>query len=299
MRRLLVICGPTASGKTELGLCLAQRYPLRLISVDSQQVYVGMDIGTAKPAPDQRKNFALIDVAQPGEGYSAGDFCRMAVPLVEEAWATGRCACLVGGTGLYMKALLEGLAEVPPVPARIRHTLESELSRVGLPALAAELVHADPALADRSDLRNPRRVLRGLEVARATGKPLSAWQAEAPGPWLLPDKVLWLGLLPSDAELRQRIQLRAQASLAGGWLDEARALRLRHGDGALLASGAIGYGEVLQVLDGNLSLEKAEKAITQRTWAYARRQKTWFRKAPVAQWLSQPNHAPELQAFFE
>jgi tRNA dimethylallyltransferase len=284
LKKLLLIVGPTASGKTALAEALAKDLSLRLISADSQQVYRGLDIGTSKPGPVTRGQWDLVDVADLGTPFSAGEFCRLAAAACEAAWASGRVPLLCGGTGLYLKALLEGLVELPPVPPELRIALVHEWRDKGLEGLLARLDLADPSLAAGIDRANPRRVLRALEVFEATGKPLSAWQSSATRPSLAPDRTLWLGLDPGRDALTKRITQRTDQCLRDGWLKEVSGLAERFGDEALKSCPAIGYPELLDHLRGRLSLAEAREAILGRTRRYARRQMTWFRAQVGIQW---------------
>ena len=282
-RDLLLIVGPTAGGKTALAQALAGRFPLTLLSADSQLVYRGLDIGTAKPPPPERAQWGLIDLVDPGQPFSAGEFCRQAVPLVEGAWKAGRLPVFVGGTGLYLKALLQGLAELPPIAEELRQRLEAEFHAGGLEPLLARLDTADPSLAAQLDRKNPRRVLRALEVFEATGQPLSAWQQNTK-PALRPDRALWLGLDPGKEALDSRILARVEASLSEGWLQETLSLQEKWGLEAVGKCAAIGYPELAAHLQGTLSLEQARQAIGQQTRAYARRQRTWFKAQADIHW---------------
>jgi tRNA dimethylallyltransferase len=272
-RKLLVVAGPTASGKTALALRLADHFPLALISADSMQVYRGMDIGTAKPGPEERRRFALIDVADPGEGYSAGRFARDASAACEEAWKASQLPCLVGGSGLYLRALLQGLAEVPPIPAALR----AEIAALEPAQALAELRRLDPETAGKIEIQNPRRVGRALEVIKATGKGLAAWQGES-RPGLEYGALLGYCLDPGAEALAARIHRRNQAAFAMGWPDEAHALARHFGKEAVLSTGAIGYAELL-----SFSPEVAKPLIELRTRQYSRRQRTWFKKEPLLQ----------------
>ena len=278
-RDLLLIVGPTASGKTAMAHALTQRRPLALLSADSQLVYRGLDIGTAKPKAADRGHWGLIDLVDPGELFSAGEFCRQAVPLVEAAWKNGLLPTFVGGTGLYLKALLHGLAEVPAIPEDLRQRLEAEFEERGLEPLLARLDAVDPSLAAQVDRKNPRRVLRALEVFEATGQPLSAWQ-QGTKPALRPERAFWLGLDPGKEALDARIVDRVEASFAEGWLQETLSLQEKWGPEAVGKCAAIGYPELSEHLRGKLSLEDARQAIVQQTRAYARRQRTWFKAQP-------------------
>lgn len=228
-----------------------------------------------------------MDVADLGSPFSAGEFCRLAAAACEKAWAAGQVPLLCGGTGLYLKALLEGLVELPPVPQEIRAALEREWKEQGLEALLRRLDAADPALAATLDRANPRRVLRALEVFEGTGRPLSDWQVSATRPFLVPERSLWLGLDPGREALALRITQRADQCLRDGWLNEVRELAARHGDGALKACAAIGYPELLDHVRGRMGLAEAREAILGRTRAYARRQGTWFRAQAGIQWATQ------------
>jgi tRNA dimethylallyltransferase len=267
----MVLAGPTASGKTGLALKLAERLPLRLISADSMQVYRGMDIGTAKPMGADRSRFALIDVADPGEGYSAGRFAREAAEACETAWKEGTVPCLVGGSGLYLRALLRGMAEVPPIPAALR----AEIEAMDPGARAAELSRLDPETAAAIEMKNPRRVSRALEVLKSTGKGLLAWQKAGHAGALRYGALLGFCLERDPADLAKRVRQRNLDALERGWAAEAAALAARHGAEAMKATGAIGYAELLE-----MAPEKAMPLIETRTLQYARRQRTWFRKEP-------------------
>jgi tRNA dimethylallyltransferase len=268
-RKIVVLGGPTASGKTELALRLADALPLSLVSADSMQVYRGMDIGTSKPSVALRRRFALVDVADPGEGYSAGRFAREAASACERAWSEGLVPMVVGGSGLYIRALLNGLADLPPVPLAVRRSVES----MPADARVAELRRLDAESLTGLDLDNPRRVGRALEILISTGKGLKAWQRDSHVRSLDYGPSLGFWLDPEPSVLAARIHARNEAALAAGWLDEARGLAARYGREALVGTGAIGYAELLD-------MEPADAAprIEIRTRQYARRQRTWFRK---------------------
>jgi tRNA dimethylallyltransferase len=299
---VLVLAGPTASGKTALAEQLAQTLPLRLISADSQQIYRGLDIGTCKPGPATRGQWALIDVADLAPGpeapFSAGAYCRLAAAECREAWERGRIPLLCGGTGLYLKALLEGLVELPEIPARLRAGLQARLDKEGLEAMVGRLEAVDPGLAATVDRRNPRRVLRGLEVFEATGSPLSQWQSMATRPSLRASEILWMDLDPGSKILDARLVQRVDACLAQGWLEEVRGLALRHGDEALRRCAAIGYPELLDHLRGRLGMAQAREAIISRTRRYARRQRTWFKAVPGMHQSADPAALASLAAHF-
>jgi tRNA dimethylallyltransferase len=283
--RPIVLLGPTASGKTELAEGLARFVPLRLISADSMQAYRGMDIGTSKPGPASRGLWSLLDLADPGQLFSVGDWLRAANAELGQAQAQGQRPLICGGTGLYLSALAEGLAEIPAINPALRAGLERRLELEGLAALAQELKDQDPELAQGLDLKNPRRVLRGLEVLQATGEPLSRWQARPRRGGLGVANILWLGLDPGIAGLEERIARRTQAMLRQGWLAECQSLRQGVGEAQVRATGAIGYAEVFDVLDGRLQARRAEAEIQSQTRQYAKRQRTWFKRMPGILWL--------------
>ena len=279
---MICLVGPTASGKTEAALQLAEKERLELISVDSMQVYRGMDIGTAKASPELRARFKLIDVIDPGQKWSVGEFCKAALPLIENAWAEGKKPCLVGGTGLYYEGLLRGLADIPDIPSQLRadiDNLRSEGHHKLLEALQAE----DPISAAKIDLNNPQRVARALEVMRHTGKSLQDWQKET-HPIIVPSKTSWLGLDPGVLELDEKIEARCEQMMTHGWPDEAAALVEKHGKDAVLGTGAIGYAQALEVKEGYLDMAAAIEKVTILTRQYARRQRTWFKKKYPIEW---------------
>lgn len=283
-RKLLMIVGPTASGKTELALRLAQNIPLCLISVDSMQIYTGMDIGTAKPPLDQRKQFALIDGVLPGSPYSAGRFARDATMLCEKAWGESRLPCLVGGSGLYLRSLLQGTADIPPIPSEIRNYVDA----MPVDLRIAALLQQDPETAAKIVLQNPRRVSRALEVILATGKGLAKWQSESHRFALSFSNSLGFCISLETPELNERIHRRNQKAMADGWLEETRQLAQTYSAEAIRATGAIGYSELLDVLAGSLTLSAAAEQIEMRTRQYARRQRTWFRREPGLTWSANP-----------
>lgn len=224
------LMGPTATGKTALACALAERFPLELISVDSALVYRGLDIGTAKPdaATLRRHPHALIDIRDPAEPYSAAQFRDDALAAMHAIAARGRVPLLVGGTGLYFRALERGLSALPAADAGVRERLRAEAERVGWPALHARLAQRDPDAAARIRENDAQRIQRALEVIALAGATLTALQLRTPRAARLPYRVLKLALVPADRRpLRARIAARFDAMLAAGFLDEVRALRAR------------------------------------------------------------------------
>jgi tRNA dimethylallyltransferase len=278
--RAMVLAGPTASGKSAFALALADAVPLEIVSVDSAQVYRGMDIGTAKPSAAERARVPhhLIDIVEPSERYSAARFAADAARLIGEINARGRAALLVGGTMLYIKALLDGLDALPEGDADVRAALDAEAAALGWPALHARLAQVDPVSAQRLEPNDAQRIQRALEVWQLTGRPLSQalGQRVQPG---LPLPLLALEPL-SRAWLHERIATRFHSMLRGGLVDEVRALRARGGLHASLPSmRCVGYRQVWQALDADDLSTLAERGIA-ATRQLAKRQLTWLRRMP-------------------
>jgi len=265
-----------------VALALAERLPLEIVSVDSALVYRGMDIGTAKPSAAERAAVPhhLIDILEPTTAYSAARFVADARRLIDEITARGRLPLLVGGTMLYFKALREGLDDMPPADPALRRALDEEAAARGWPALHAELARVDPATAARLAPADAQRVQRALEVFRASGRPLSAWQRRGPGPVQAADAAALplVALEPaSRAWLHERIERRFDAMLAAGLLDEVRALR-RRGDlhAALPSMRCVGYRQAWAALDSG-RLDGLREAGVAATRQLAKRQLTWLR----------------------
>lgn len=275
-RQLVAVVGPTATGKTALAVRLAERLGGEVVSADSRQVYRGMDIGTARPSAEERGRVRhwLVDVAEPNEPFSLARYVDLANEALRDCWSRGALPLLVGGTGQYVWALLEGW-RVPRVPPdrKLRTELEAVAERDGPEALVEELRRVDPESAARIDSRNVRRVIRALEVYRVTGRPLSAWRERKP-----PDMASTvIGLACEREELYRRIDARVDAIMAAGLVDEVRGL-IQRGYGCDLPSmSGIGYRQVCQHLAGALSLEEAVARIKTETHRLARMQHAWFR----------------------
>jgi tRNA dimethylallyltransferase len=289
---LLVIVGPTASGKTEVALRLAEQFGAEIVSADSVQVYRGLDIGSAKPTPAERARVPhhLIDVADPDEQFDAAAFRRLAAAAIEDIAGRGKRAVVAGGTGLYIRALLGGLAPSPPRDPERRRRLMLEAKREGREALWSRLEALDPETAARIHPRDLVRVVRALEVIESSGRTLSALLAEhAFGERRYP--YTKIGLRVARGELYRRIDARVAAMLSGGWLTEVRALLERYGPEAA-ALQSLGYRQLVAHLRGDLSLEEAQGLIARETRRYAKRQLVWFRAEPEVLWLEP--QAPEL-----
>jgi tRNA dimethylallyltransferase len=285
----LALVGPTASGKTAIALALAAEWPIEIISVDSALVYQGMDIGTAKPTLAERQAVVhhLIDIRDPAQSYSAADFARDATALIADIRGRGKLPLLVGGTMLYIKALIEGLDDLPLADPAVRADIEEEAHDRGWPALHAELALVDPPTAQRLPPHDAQRIARALEVWRITGKPLSSFfgTTRVAGP-----RVALLSLEPQDRKwLHQRIEQRFDAMLEQGLVDEVKALRDRGDLQADLPSmRCVGYRQVWEALNDieeGIPLATAMRLMRERGIAasrqLAKRQLTWLRGMPL------------------
>jgi len=281
---VLCLAGATATGKSEVALRLAEELGGEIISVDSMQVYRGLDIGTAKPSAEERRRVPhhLIDVAGLDELFDAARFVRLAREAVGQIQARGRLPIFCGGTGLYFKAYFEGLGEAPPADSALR----AELEAAPVETLLRELEQRDPVTFEKIDRRNPRRVIRAIEVIRLTGKPFSLqraeWSAdsaantESPA-YYLPTR--------DPADLHARINTRVELMFRRGLVDEVREL-LRHGLAEnKTALQAIGYRQVVEHLRGEHSLAETIELVKIRTRQFAKRQMTWFRRHAAAKWI--------------
>ena len=275
--RALVLAGPTASGKSALALALAEHIALEIISVDSAQVYRGMDIGTAKPSPAERAQVPhhLIDILDPAERYSAARFAGDATRLIAEINQRGRVALLVGGTMLYLKALLQGLDTLPEADPRVRAAIDARATELGWPVLHAELARVDPDTAARLAPHDAQRIQRALEVWQVSGQALSQLQGQRPQAGL---PVPLIALEPTERGwLHARIAERFDQMLQHGLLDEVRALRARGNLHAALPSmRCVGYRQAWQALDSGALAGLRERGIA-ATRQLAKRQLTWQR----------------------
>lgn len=275
----IFLAGPTASGKSAVALHLAAQIGGEIISVDSMQVYRGLDLGTAKPSAEERAQVPhhLVDVVDLTEPFSAGDFARLARVAEEAIRARGHVPIFCGGTGLYFRAYFEGLGKAPPSDTQLRATLEA----APLEALLRELERADPATFARMDRQNPRRVVRALEVIRLTGRPF----AEQRAVWDTRNAPRLLCLQRDAVELRARIEARVDEMFRRGLMDETRRLLECGLDRNRTAMQAIGYRQVVEHLRGERSLAETIALVKTKTWQLARRQRTWFRQQMNTQWL--------------
>lgn len=293
----IALMGPTASGKTALAVQWAQQLDTEVVSVDSALVYRGLDIGAAKPDAATRAlaPHHLVDVRDPHEVFSAADFAREALPPMQALAARGRVPLLVGGTGLYFSALLRGLSDMPEADPALRALIAAEAAQRGWPALHAELAAVDPAAGQRIKPQDQQRIVRALEVFRATGRPISHWQQDTPR-HVFPFRVLRLVLAPADrAVLHERIARRFDQMLAEGFLDEMRRLRADprlHPD--LPSMRAVGYRQAWRHLDGDTDAATFRDQAIAATRQLAKRQITWLRAQADARWFDPAVDQAEL-----
>ena len=308
--RTLILTGPTATGKTALALAIAKHLPIEIISVDSALVYRGMDIGTAKPSADERTQVPhhLIDIIDPHESYSAARFIRDAQACMADIRQRGKLPLLVGGTMLYLKALIDGLDDIPPVPDDIRSAIDQEAESKGWPALHEELLRVDATVAQRLAPNDAQRIQRALAVWRATGQPLSHFQTrkhhEQSPPsqqTTAPEDVVMLSLEPGDrAWLHERINRRFALMMDHGFVDEVQRLRQQPGLHAQLpAIRCVGYRQVWHALDEGWDLtQPAVRTQVAETGAaatrqLAKRQITWLRSMPWRQVIDVQQFSPD------
>jgi tRNA dimethylallyltransferase len=291
---VVAILGPTASGKSQLGLALAERLSGEIVCCDSMQVYRGMDIGTGKPTAQEQRQCPhhLLDLVDPGEPFHAATWARQAREAIDGIRARRRVPIIVGGTGLYFRALRGGLFEAPPADPGIRSRHKAEADTLGTPALHQRLQEIDPEAAARILPGDLVRISRALEVFEQTGVPISELRkraAEPPLPWPLFVIILDYPM----SELRPRIHSRVDEMMAAGFLQEVETLR-RAGFGSTRAMAALGYKQLGAHLDSSLSLEQAVLETKNATCAYARRQRTWFRREPTDLRAAEPPSADAL-----
>jgi tRNA dimethylallyltransferase len=279
--RIVVILGPTASGKSALAMEVAERIGGEILSVDSMQVYRGMDVGTAKPTPAQRRRVPhhLIDVADPDEAFAVGQFVHRADAVIADAARRDVPLVATGGTPMYYKALFEGLFDGPAADAATR----ARLNERPLPELHARLAAADPAAAARIHVNDRRRLVRALEVYELTGRPISEQQSQ----WDAAPRhaAVWFGLQWDKERLNRRINARAREMVAAGWVDEVRTLLARYPALSKTAGEATGYAELISHVQGRLGLDDAVEQIKIATRQLARRQTKWFRRWSQVTWL--------------
>ncbi len=294
---LAVILGPTGSGKSALGITLAQQFNGEIVSCDSVAVYRYFEVGTAKPTREERASVPhhLIDVAEPDQPFTAGEYSRQARQALAEIAERQRLGIVAGGTGLYLRALLEGLFPGPQRSEELRERLRTRAAEQGAPYLHRLLVRLDPAGADKIHPNDAAKLIRAVEVSLATREPMSeVWQRRGRDP-LRGFRILRIGLDPPRKRLYERINLRAREMFERGLIEETAALLERYRDrSSVTALNSLGYKQAWQHLRGELSLEEAIAAAQQGHRNYAKRQMTWFRREPEVRWLQGFGDAPEV-----
>ena len=287
MPPVLAIVGATATGKSALAMALAERLSGEIVNADALQAYRGFDIGTAKPSRADRERVPhhLLDILDPHETYSAGEFARRAREAIAEIRERGGVPIVVGGSGLYQRALFAGISPIPPGDPRVRSELRARLAHEGLDSLHAELARLDPRTAARLSAGDSQRVLRALEVVLVSSRPLSSWIAEQPfGNQGI--AAIRVGLTLPRSILYDQISGRVARMIVAGWKDEVAGLLRRGLSADLPAFQAIGYRQIVRHLEGEASLEQAVAEIVKDTRRFAKRQETWFRKEPDVTWFS-------------
>ena len=291
---ILALVGATASGKGELARELADATGASLVSVDSRKIYRGLDIGTAKPSTEiqARYHFAMIDIVDPDQSFSAGEYARRARAVVAERLARGEKVILVGGTGFYLDAFINGLAGIPGIDPEVRESVLAKAEAEGWESVYGELCMADPEGAKAMEPNDKTRILRAVEVLRQTGRPISAWQTD-----VLPEKAPWEiqvhELRRPVAELNLRIAQRVDRMIKGGLIEETAALLDRGLSPASPGLTGVGYVEVISFLAGRITQSRMLSDIVTHTRQYAKRQRTWFRHRVYVQPLEHEVDAKE------
>ena len=287
MNNIICIAGPTASGKTALAVELAKELNGEVVSCDSMQIYRRMNIGTAKPTPEEMQGIRhhMLDVAEPEEDFSVSSYCAMAGPIVDDIVARGKTAVIAGGTGLYMDSLIRGNDFAPFPSTGVREQLDAEADSRGIQVLFDRLKSIDPEAAGKLHLSDRKRIIRALEVYLETGETITAHNRKTQ---LIPPRYtpIWLGLdFANRADLYGRIDLRVGMMLEAGLVEEIRSLLSSGIPEKCTAMQAIGYKEFVAALDGQCTIEEAADQVRQSSRRYAKRQLTWFRRNPSMHWL--------------
>ena len=289
-RRLIFLMGPTASGKSSLALALADLFPLDIVNADSVQVYQGLEIGSAKPSAWERRRVPhhLFDLVPPDQPYSVDRYRQRAWQVIASCEQRGRTPLFVGGSGLYFRAVEEGLVHIPAIDPAIRQRLRQEGEQVGWPLLHRRLCAVDPILAARLAPRDGQRITHGLSVFIATGRPLSQWQKEQPA---APNfTILKMARLWPRALLYARIDARFDRMLSQGLLEEVKGLWACGHDRALPALKAVGYRQLFPYVEGHVALTEAVASAKRESRRYAKRQMTWLRRETGLHWLPPEGH---------
>lgn len=283
---IVVVLGPTAVGKSSLGMHLARELAGEIVNADALQVYRHLELGTDKPSAEMRAEIPhhLVDVLNPTEPYSAGDFARSARAAIRDIASRDRLPVVVGGSGLYLKALLQGLSPLPRRDEEVRAGLKARVEREGARTLHAELARVDPETASRVAPRDRQRIVRALEVHAVSGRPMSSLMAEK-SPDFVPVDAVRIGLTLPRAILYDRIAGRILDMVKKGWVEEVSALLDRGVDPSAPAFQAIGYSQIVHYILGRTSLDQAIETTVQATRRYAKRQMTWFRRVEGVRWI--------------
>ena len=294
---LVAIVGPTASGKSALGIFLAKEFSAEVVACDSTQLYRGLDIGTAKPSPPERQGIPhhLLDILEPAEPSTAGGYRERALAVLGDLRARGKLPLFTVGTGLYLRALLEGLANLPERSEEIRQRLRASAAEHGSGHLHKVLAHLDSHAAQQIAAADEQKLIRAIEICILSGKPLTEVHRAGRTP-LTGWRALKIGLEPPREALYQRIHERTEAMLGDGWLDEVRRLVNSGLPENAKPFDFIGYRELRAHLRGEITLEAARAAIQQATRQYAKRQLTWFRREPNVHWLPGFGNDPQTQS---
>lgn len=292
----ILILGVTAGGKGKLAFELAKKLGAEILSIDSMKVYLRMDIGTAKPSKEIRKeiNFHLVDVVEPSESFSVDRFLNLSESAIKEIEAKGKSVVAVGGSAMYIKAMLYGIFEGPGTNEQIRKNLKERIEKESLEQLHKELAVIDPSAADRIHRNDEKRIIRALEVYQLTGKPISAFQQQfdLPAP-----KAGWkiVGLRREKEEENKRINARVKKMIEAGLVDEVKGLLAEEKPLSLQARSAIGYAEIIDYLAGKETLEKTIEQIKINTRRFAKAQRTWFKQFKNVDWLELSNEIQPQQ----
>jgi tRNA dimethylallyltransferase len=284
---VIVIAGPTAVGKTRISLELAEKLGGEIVSADSRQVYRFMDIGTAKPSPEDMRRIPhhMIDVVNPDEEYTVADYGRSAHAAIKSILERGKIPIMVGGSGLYIRAVIDGIFPGPGSDKKIRENLEKEAEINGLSSLYDRLCKVDPAASSRIHPNDKRRIIRALEIYEITGKPISLLQEKGKKKEASCNTVM-IGLNRPREELYGRIEERVEEIFRQGFVEEVKALLDKGYEENLISMEALGYREVIKFLKGEIGLEPAKRKVKQNTCHYAKRQLIWFRKDKRINWFN-------------
>ncbi|MDQ7780426.1 MAG: tRNA (adenosine(37)-N6)-dimethylallyltransferase MiaA [Planctomycetota bacterium] len=295
---ILFLLGCTACGKGEVAHLLARELPAEVISLDSMKVYRGLDIGTAKPSLGRQKEvrYHLLDIVEPGDPFSTGDYLHRAAAVLAEIYARGTQAFFVGGTALYYKRLTEGLVTTPRIPAGIRGELRTEGEARGSPALHDELARVDPAAAANIHPNDLQRTTRALEVFHATGVKFSEFLARTAPPLVRPGSFVSVCLRRDRDDLYERINRRVDGMLDRGLVEEVKTLLGRPGGLSRTATQALGYKEVIDLVHGDCGEIETRERIKQKTRNFAKRQMTWFRSFRELRWIDVARDEPAITA---